>query len=130
MMDLQTLKAMSKDAGRAAKKAGVQPFVFKAGDITPENFARIPNLGNAVPKGWKRLSLKSEYDEDNYKGIYMGDADGAGAYFVDNTGEAVEGEPALTVKAFLKQVKPGLGYGIVEVGIYQIKIGVFAVRTA
>ena len=43
-------------------------------------------------------------------------------YFVDSSGFGQEGEPALTFPNFLKQVKKGHYYGIIEAGMFQVHI--------
>jgi len=46
-------------------------------------------------------------------------------FFVDSSGFGTDGEPALTFKAFLGQVKAGFYYGITRVGQFQVYIGEF-----
>jgi hypothetical protein len=50
--------------------------------------------------------------EENDHGVYMGDNEGFGAYFVDKCGYGDPGEPALTLDEFIRRMKPGLGYGM------------------
>lgn len=131
MMDLATIREFSKEAGRAARKRGAEPLVFtaeeldkaKGGDLS--KLRHLPNLGSYLPKGWKRVSLKAEEGDH---GVYMGDNDGKGAYFVDKGFGG--GGPAISVEELARRMKPGLGYGFVEEGQFQIKVGAFAVRTA
>src|SRR4029079_7612441 len=104
---------LSKEAGRAARRSGQEPMVFteaelekaKGGDYS--KLRHIPNLGTYVPKGWKRVSLKAE---DGDRGVYMGDNNGYGAYFVDK-GFGSRDEPALQLDELAERLKPGLGYG-------------------
>lgn len=135
MMDIYTIRSLAKDAGRAARRGGNEPSVFtqeqidraKAGNR--DAISGIPNLGTYLPKGWKRVSLAMDYVGDPH-GIYMGDNEGKGAFFVDKSGCGAPGEAALTLTEFIKRLKPGLGYGVVEEGQFQVKVGAFAVRTA
>jgi len=121
MMDLQTIRDLSEEAGREAEEYRKRPYVFDKDDISVENLRYIPNLGDYLPKGWVRVKLQDD------RGVYAGDNKGYGAYFVDASGYGRPGEPALTINEFLQQIKPGLGYGIVETGQFQIKIGAYAV---
>ena len=45
--------------------------------------------------------------------------------FVDSSGFGWEGEPALTIEQFYKQVKKGFGYAVVDSGQFQVFVGVF-----
>jgi hypothetical protein len=129
MMDLQTIRELSEESARAAEEYGKEPMVFRAeqlecaknGDLSA--ISGIPDLGTYLPRGWSRVTLKDG------PGVYSGDNEGAGAFFVDSSGFGQRGEPALTISEFIEQLKPGLGYGIVSVGQFQVKIGAFAVRT-
>jgi hypothetical protein len=131
MMDLQTIHNLTAKSARDAKRRGKQPAVFsedqlekmKASDFVPEEIRQMPNLGSYLPKGWARVRLVDQ------PGMYAGDNKGFGAFMVDGSGFGQPGEPALTVVEFLDKLKPGLGYGIVEAGQFQVKIGVYARRT-
>lgn len=46
-------------------------------------------------------------------------------YFVDNSGFGTEVEPALTASQFLKHVKQGYGYAIIDCGQFQVYVGEF-----
>lgn len=126
MMSLDYIRELSREAAEEAEELGKQPYVFDKDGVTVDNLGNIPNLGTLLPTGWVRVSLKKE---DESRGVYMGDNEGYGAYFVDSSGFSGPGEPALSIGEFLDVIKPGLGYGIVEVGQFQIKIAAFAVRT-
>jgi len=137
MMDIETIKQVNKKAGRHAKKQGIQPLIFnsvdmnnlKGGDITP--IRSMPDLGDSTPKGWNRFNLgKIKKDFTYYYKIYCDDANGSGAFFVDQ-GMGSDNEPAMTVNQFIKSLSElwnknrKLGYAIVETGQFQVKIGVF-----
>ena len=137
MMDIETIKQVNKKAGRHAKKQGIQPLIFnsvdmnnlKGGDITP--IRSMPDLGDSVPSGWSRFNLGKIKDKFTYKyKIYKDDAKGLGAFFVDQ-GMGSENEPAMTIPQFTKSlseiwdINKKLGFGIVETGQFQVKIGVF-----
>jgi len=131
MMDLQTIHELTAKSARDAKRRGKQPMVFseqqledaKESDNMPDGFRQMPNLGSYLPKGWARVRLESQH------GMYAGDNKGYGAFMVDGSGFGQPGEPALTIGEFVEKLKPGLGYGIVEAGQFQVKIGVYARRT-
>ena len=101
MHDLATIIAMNKKAGRHAKTTGLQPLVAKYD--TDEAIFGCPDLGNYIPKGWKKVN----------------------EYFVDNSGFGQEGESALTAGQFQDNIKEGRGYAIVETGQFQVYIGEF-----
>ena len=137
MMDLDTIKHLNKKAGRNAKKKKIMPLVFNSVDMDKlkhndiEPIRNMPDLGNSIPKGWNRFNLgkiKKDFTYD-YK-IYCDDANGSGAFFVDQ-GMGSDNEPAMTVPQFIKSLSElwnknkKLGYGIVETGQFQVKIGVF-----
>lgn len=110
MMSLETIRHLSRVAGNKARHEGRKPWVPEGeGEISEENLRRIPNLGQYVPKGWKR----------------------AEEWFVDSSGFGREGEPALTIGQFVEAVKeyfghhPGCGLGIVEVGQFQVYVAAF-----
>jgi len=129
MMDLQTIHELTAKSARDAKRRGKQPAVFSEDQLerwglrVPDEIRHIPNLGSYLPKGWARVQLKKEH------GVYPGDNEGHGAFFVDASGFGQPGEAALTIGEFIEKLKPGLGYGIVEEGQFQVKIGVYARRT-
>jgi len=125
-MDYETIKYLSRKAARESARERREPRVFTAEQIAARD-VRIPNLGDRCPRNWVRVSLEAEADDH---GVYMGDNRGKGAYFVDKSGCGAPGEPAMTLDEFFTRMKPGLGYAMVEEGQFQVKVGVFAVRTA
>lgn len=110
MMDLQTIRELNAEAGQEAKDAGREPYVFSGfdlknlrdGDLYP--IRKIPRLGDFEPKGWVKVDT----------------------LFVDSSGFGQEGEPALTAKGFARKIEPEHGYGIGEVGQFQLYVDVFA----
>ena len=136
-MDLDTIKDLNKKAGLNAKENKIMPLVFNSVDMDKlkhndiEPIRNMPDLGNSIPKGWNRFNLGKIKDKFtyNYK-IYSDDADGSGAFFVDQ-GMGSDNEPAMTIPQFIKSlseiwnINKRLGFGIVETGQFQVKIGVF-----
>lgn len=106
------------------------PYLLDAGDVFElqnGDYSIIKNfrhVGHYLPKGWYRVRL--DYHDPDPHGIYMGDSEGFGAYFVDSSGFGGSSGPALSIEEFVKRVKPGFGYAVVEAGKCQIKVGVFA----
>lgn len=135
MMDIETIVAMNKEAGNKAKWHGEKPTTFdeveilqiKEGDFRP--LKHINNLGNYVPKGWKRFDvnqikdfLKLPYDWKFLK---------KGGLFVDSSGMGSDGEPALSLRQFVETVSKILefnkdfGFAIYSEGQFQISVGVY-----
>jgi hypothetical protein len=125
MMSLETIRALSDEAAREARKAHKVPRMFTAEEIAAGTVRDIPNLGGYLPRGWCRVSLEQEHSE-NPRGIYMGDNGGRGAYFVDKGWSSGRNEPALAIDEFIERMQPGVGYGIVEEGQFQVKVGAFS----
>ena len=122
MMSLMEIEYQARQAARRSQKLGLEPFVITqehkdAGDIDAVG-KKIPNLGDRVPKGWRRVDPTIWYD-GRVRGVYEA------GFFVDSSGFGGEHEPALTPRQFLEMAKPGYGYGIVEAGQFQVHIGVF-----
>ncbi len=49
-------------------------------------------------------------------------------FFVDLSGWGIEGEAALTINQFLKKVKAGKYYAIIEAGQFQVHVGEYIER--
>jgi hypothetical protein len=138
MYDLETIKEMNKEAGGNAKVNGINPLVFNeeamnlllhCNNIEP--IRSMPDLGDNVPEGWKRFNLGKIKEDFTYSyKIHKDDANGKGAFFVDQ-GYGADDEPAMTISQFIKSLSElwnknkRLGYGMVETGQFQTKIGVF-----
>jgi hypothetical protein len=110
MFSGETIRRMSDDAARKAARTKREPYVlFDRAEVERIATFPFPNLGSYVPKGWTMVEH------------FMADATGLGS----------ENEPALTprqLKARLvRDVDAGnrYGYAIVEVGQFQVVIGVF-----
>ena len=101
MYGIDEIKRMNQEQAR--KSRGKQPYVASA-STDFDAIRQIPNFGDYRPKGWK-----------------LGEV-----YFVDSSGMGQEGESALTINQFLKEVKAGKGYAIIEAGQFQVKIGEFS----
>ena len=107
MMDLGTIRQMSRQAARDAKRAGKAPWSPTKGQreilatgVFPAGM-RLPMLGDFVPTGWQQT----------------GDA-----LFVDTSGFGNSGEAALTQEAFAKAIAgdaDGTAYAQTEQGQFQ-----------
>jgi len=129
MFSLSAIKSMNAEAAEKAEEDGDAPCLLDAGDVYELQdgdysiLKRLPHMGPYLPVGWHRVRL--DHHDPNPHGIFMGDNEGCGAYFVDSSGFGRPGEGALTADEFVERVKSGYGYAIVEAGEFQVKIGVF-----
>jgi len=135
MMDIETIVAMNKDQGRRSKRNSVKPMRFddediekaKEGYTTP--LQKIVNLGDYVPKGWKRFNTKAIADKLNIP--FSWKILDNGGLFVDSSGFGSDNEPALSVKQFLGMIsklydfRKDLGFAICSEGQFQLTVGVY-----
>ena len=49
-------------------------------------------------------------------------------FFVDSSGWGQEDEPALTINQFLKKIKAGKYYAIIEAGQFQVYVGEYILK--
>jgi len=122
MMTIYEIEHQQRQAARRSQKLGLEPFIITqehkdAGDIMAVG-KKIPNVGTRTPKGWRRIDPR-EWFNGRERGVYEG------GFLVDSSGMGGEHEPALTPQQFLELAKPDYGYAIIEVGQFQIHIGVF-----
>ena len=109
MMSLETMQALSREAGVEAAESAVTPKFFWDSDIEAlkdgdlRGLKAIPNLGDHVPEGFELVEN----------------------HFVDSSGFGAEDEPALTFGQFIDKLNTKNGYAIVRVGQFQIDIGEF-----
>jgi len=99
-MDLNTIQEMTRKATREARVMMLEPYEVWPGDADRMPPFPFPNMGNYKPKGWKMIQT----------------------YFVDSSGFGRDGEAALSVSQFIKMIKVGYGYGIVEAGQFQVYV--------
>lgn len=111
MMDLATIEAMSRKAARKAAAENLTPYVpYNADEVENYESFPFPFLGTLVPDGW-------EETEDQW--------------FVDSSGFGREGEPALTVEQFQRELydyvvdHPGYGFAVVGAGQFQVYVAAF-----
>ena len=126
MMDLETIESLNRKAALEAAVNDRLPFLISAADKAAAmdgNFAgwNIPNLGDYVPPGWRRVSLSDKIGCTDRRGISR-DLD---AYFVDASGMGQPDEPALTLAQFAAVLEPGKGYATVSEGQFQVHVGVY-----
>ena len=137
MMDIETIKQVNEEAGKNAKENNIKPLVFNSVDMDKlkhndiEPIRTMPDVGDSVPSGWSRFNIGKIKDQFKYSyKIYKDDANGYGAFFVDQ-GFGSENEPAMTISQFIHSLSEiwkknkKLGFGIVETGQFQVKIGIF-----
>ena len=135
MMDIETIVALNKEQGRKSKRNAIKPVRFevedieqaKEGSVTP--LQKIVNLGDHVPKGWKRFNTKTIADKLNLP--FSWKILNNGGLFVDSSGLGSDNEPALSVNQFLKMIsklyelKKDLGFAICSEGQFQLTVGVY-----
>lgn len=111
MMDLATIRAMSRKAAREAARDRKHPLIVEQEDVEDALRAldlgfspglSFPFLGDYVPPGWKRTDREP--------------------MFVDSSGFGQEGEPAMTIPAFVRALRPGYGYAVIEAGQFQVYV--------
>lgn len=104
MMDLQTIKRMNNEKAKESKRDNVEPFVIESQEQLNsfEGFP-FPHIGDYRPKGWKLIEK----------------------YFVDSSGFGRNNEMALSVSQFIKKLKVGYGYAIIEAGQFQVYVAEF-----
>jgi len=101
MYGTATLEAMNDAAAKAAKKAGVEPYLIRSqAEIDSWPPFPFPNIGSLKPKGWTEVK----------------------DYFVDSSGLGAPNEPALTVNQFKQKLKVGRGYAITSTGQFQVYV--------
>jgi len=103
MFGLSEIRRLSNEAARKAAKANRQPLMIHDGSTAGWPPIPIPNLGDYRPKGWNLIDT----------------------LFVDSSGMGLPGEGAMTADEFLKRVRLGYGYAIVETGQFQVCVGEF-----
>ena len=131
MMSLSQIISTSREAGEEAKDQDLKPCMFDQFEIEHLQsgykgyLSQIPFLGDYCPNNWKPVDL-SEIGLKSLDGVFMGDHDGFGAYMVDSSGFGRSpGEPALSIDQFVEVIDKEYGYGIVETGEFQVKIGLY-----
>ncbi len=110
MMGLETIKAISREAGESAARDNELPYVYWNSDEVDEfDTFPFPELGEYVPEGWELVEQ----------------------HFVDSSGWGGTGEPALTGEQFKDVIKgriaevPNTGWAVTEVGQFQLYVGEF-----
>lgn len=134
-MDIDTIVALNKQAGNKAKRHGIKPTTYTDNDILKianneiKCLRDIVNLGDYIPKGWRRFNVNKWVEEWDLPCSYKFLKNGG--LFVDSSGLGSSNEPALTVNELLNVMsqllinRPNLGFGIVSEGQFQLTIGVF-----
>ncbi len=106
MMSLAQIADLSDEQAERAAKRGSVPFMVWAEDLPRWKSGKplpFPNIGSYEPPGWREVRR----------------------LFCDKSGFGGPGELALTMEEMLDQLKPGMGYAIVEEGQFQIYLGEF-----
>lgn len=117
MMDLATIRALNQDAARASRKAGKEPWVPTAAErlqmargIVPEG-ARLPYLGDYVPRGWRRSEAEDLFIDTTFEGYIGPSSDERGTPNLPRAMQLVSGDAE------------GTGYAMTEHGQFQGYLG-------
>jgi len=132
MMSPETIRSLSKQAARRSREQHLEPLLVRNEDrgVLSEHLRHMPNLGDRVPRGWKRVPACS-LTESTSGLVPFGGPEAFHYIEVDSSGWGSPTELALTFGQFCQWVSeaPGeLGYAIVEEGQFQVVIGVFQRR--
>ena len=103
MYSLETIRSLSREATKKAAKAKKEPYLVEKEDLDRMPPFPFPYLGDYVTPGWELVET----------------------FFVDSSGFGKPGEPALTANQFKKKIQAGFGYGLIEVGEFQLYVGKF-----
>jgi hypothetical protein len=103
MMDLKTIRDLSRKQAAKAARLHKKPYLFEEEDRGSFPPFPFPNIGDYRPKGWELTD----------------------SYFVDKTGMGYDDEPAMPIERLIKKLKAGYGYAIIEEGEFQLYIGEF-----
>jgi hypothetical protein len=132
MMSPETIRSLSRQAARRSRELGVEPLVVHDHDrgVLSEHLRHIPNLGDRVPRGWKRVPARTLCSSS--RGLVPFSGPEAEHFIeVDASGWGSPGELALTFGEFCQWASEAPGenaYAIVEEGQFQVVIGVFRRR--
>ena len=124
MMSIEQIRQESQRAASEAASEDKRPLFIDQFDLELArrgNYAHlsIPFIGTYLPEGFKR----QEIDQD-LSGVYSGDNNGYGAFFVDSSGFGGPGEAAISLARMFEVMEKGY-YAIVEAGQFQVKVGMF-----
>lgn len=100
------IQQMNREAAAQASQDDLIPFVVYREDLNTRPFP-FPDLGDYRPPGWELVDT----------------------YFCDSSGLGAPDEPAMSqaqlVDKLEENIGKGYGYGIIEVGQFQLYLGVF-----
>jgi hypothetical protein len=113
MMGLESIRDMADEAGRKAEKEAMTPHVFISVDAAMKETADgfpFPSIGSYEPEGWTERER----------------------LFCDASGFGRSSEPAMTARALRARIvtevadhRGRVGFAIVEVGQFQLYVGIF-----
>ena len=104
MRDLKDIRNQAMQTGHKAKQLGLKPLICTDKKTFRAN--KIPFIGDYVPKGFYLLDT----------------------LFADSSGFGTPGETAMTFDQFVDRIEVGRAYAIIEMGEFQVYIGVFGVN--
>lgn len=131
MMSTQEILRLSDEAEARAKRENKKPRIFgtyiaERRDFLAREVRGIPFVGKYLPADFERVpraELRTPETMSPQRLTWLGCDDEF--VFVDSSGFGARDEPALTFDEFVDLVaaNPGLGWGIVESGQFQVVIG-------
>ena len=111
MMSLDAIRHLNTQVAVEAAEREVVPYVpFDAEEVDYWPSIPFPNLGYLASDGWEKTDA---------------------VWFVDKTGHGHDGEVALTVEQFKREVRayvaehPGHGFAVTEEGEFQVYVSAF-----
>lgn len=122
MMSAEFIRSESERHARKAKRNGAVPcFLTGLGDDAIRD-ARIPFLGDYVPRGFVRVNVGETFGAHHGAGTL-----GHAYLLVDSSGWGSPGELAMTFHQFgeFAQRNPSHGYAIAEAGQFQVVLAVY-----
>jgi hypothetical protein len=145
MMDLDELRYVNRQATLLAAADRAVPMLVEADELAEWKAGHLddfgmPYIGYRCPRGYRRVNLadwvvSSEYicgldcwygSDKHVRGLTVVSQIGKTAFFVDKSGFGKPSEPALTLEEFVRVMRPGYYYAVVEEGEFQVKVGVFS----
>jgi hypothetical protein len=127
MMSSQQIARLSDEAAARSERSNTRPKAFSnVGSI--DDIRGVPFIGRYVAPGWRliehsELIVPADMREGRIEGTWATEP----YLMVDSSGFGGRDEPALSAHEFMRLIadNPGVGWGIVEAGQFQVVVGAF-----
>lgn len=104
MSNTQRAEMILDEAGERAQEMKLEPYLISSlEEIEAMPPFPFPNIGSYRPSNWEQI----------------------GSLFCDSSGFGLPSESALTPEQLIAKLEVGFAYAIIEVGQFQLYIGVF-----